>query len=258
MNDKHKSRKKIEAELEYYDKNKYKSSRGWLERWLINLQPMLPSAIDKIIRTLGDIKDRKICEIGCGTGSLTLAMAKKGAVISAVDISETEIRIAEKKNSEFIPEQVTFHKMNVCELDFPDSSFDFVTGMSILHHTDINAIGSEIYRVLKPGGRAIFTEPLAHNPISNLWRKVTPSIRTKNEKPLRYDEIRLIGEKFRKIIYREFALLTLLSSLVYLFTFSRNLKLKSGNWLERKEQSFMSRLPFFKKMSGLVLIEFTK
>jgi len=253
------SRKKIDDEVEFYDhRSGSEPERTWFEKWMVSMHPVLPSAVEKIIKSLGDIRGKNICELGCGTGILTKALLENGAGIEAVDVSEGEIKVARKRNSEFIPHKVNFQIMDVCKLDFPDSSFDFVTGVSILHHVDINTIGNEIYRILKPGGKAVFTEPLAHNPISNLWRKLTPSIRTKNERPLKYSEINKIGKKFKSVKCSEFACLTLLSSLVYLFTFSKKLKNISGEYLGKKEIVLLEKFKFLKKFSGLVLIEFKK
>jgi len=50
--------------------------------------------------------------------------------------------------------------MNAEELKFADDYFDIVCGGAILHHLDLNKALSEIARVLKPDGKAIFVEPL--------------------------------------------------------------------------------------------------
>ena len=45
-------------------------------------------------------------------------------------------------------------------LIYDNDIFDFVLGVSILHHTDVTLVEREIARVLKPGGRALFIEPM--------------------------------------------------------------------------------------------------
>jgi ubiquinone/menaquinone biosynthesis C-methylase UbiE len=233
-------------------------AKSWLEKWMISLQPAFPKATERILNSLGQIKDKRICEIGCGTGILTRELALSGGMISAVDVSGGELKIAGERNREFMINRVSFHKMDVCSMEFEDESFDFVVGISILHHVDKTRISHEIYRILKPGGRAVFTEPLRHNPISDLWRRFTPSIRTKNEAPLSYQEIEEIGKPFREVKCREFACLTLLSSLAYLFTFSKRLKNKTGDLLARWEIPVLRKCKFLRRFSGLVLIEYIK
>jgi ubiquinone/menaquinone biosynthesis C-methylase UbiE len=259
MNEKPTTPNTVKDEESFYDHDYFTSpGKSGFEKWLISLQPALPKATEKILEALGQIKDRRICEIGCGTGILTRELALKGAIISAVDISSEELKIAQERNREFIPELVSFHKGDVCSLDFEDESFDLVAGISILHHVDQSRISREIHRILKPGGRAVFTEPLGHNPISNLWRKFTPSIRTKNEWPLRYKEIEEMGNLFRVVKYREFACLTLISSLVFLFTFSKKLKNRAGDVLARWEVPVLRKCKPLRRFSGLILIEYIK
>src|SRR3546814_1101008 len=74
--------------------------------------------------------------------------------------------------------------MNAEAMTFPDDSFDLVFGSGIIHHLDIDRAFGEIARVLRPGGRAVFIEPLGLNPAIELYRRFTPSARTPDEHPL--------------------------------------------------------------------------
>jgi len=103
------------------------------------------------------------------------------------------------------------------ELDFPDEMFDFVFGHSMLHHTDLELVRTQVYRVLKPGGKAVFLEPLGHNLAVNLFRKFTPGRRTSTEKPLMIDDIMYFAEPFSTLEHREFNFLTLIGFYHYLW-----------------------------------------
>jgi SAM-dependent methyltransferase len=48
---------------------------------------------------------------------------------------------------------------------------------AVLHHLDLEVALGEVRRVLKKGGLAVFSEPLAHNPLVRLFRAVTPFAR---------------------------------------------------------------------------------
>lgn len=100
-------------------------------------------------------------ELGCGTGLFTELFAKSEAYITAVDISEELLAQAEKRN---LPKnRVKF----VCERfeEFDSAGvFDAVVGSSVLHHLDIEPTLTNIYRLLKPGGRMVFAEPNMLNP----------------------------------------------------------------------------------------------
>ena len=101
--------------------------------------------------------------------------------------------------------------MNAEDLKFDDDYFDIVCGGAILHHLDLNKALSEITRVLKPDGKAIFVEPLGHNPLINLYRRFTPSLRTKDEHPLLMRDLKLMRDYFHQVDVRYFHLLSLLA-----------------------------------------------
>ena len=231
---------------------------SWLERWIISLYPTMPNHIDRLLASLGQVSGKRICEIGCGGGGLTCELARRGAHVSASDISSEAVSLARKNNEKFIPEQVEVQEMDACDLFYSDGSFDFVVGISILHHLDICKAAGEINRVLKPGGKAVFVEPLAHNPISNLWRKLSPSARTPDERPLSYHEISAMSKNFSSMECQEYALLTLLSSLVYLITHNHQAKVRSAELIAKFEPAFLEICRPLKRYSGAILIEFTK
>jgi len=59
-----------------------------------------------------------------------------------------------------------------------------VCGSGTLHHLYIDAAFKELVRVLKPNGCVVFFEPLGHNFLINLYRKLTPSMHSEDEHPL--------------------------------------------------------------------------
>lgn len=89
--------------------------------------------------------------------------------------------------------------MNAEKLELPDNSFDIICGVAILHHLDFHKSFAEIARTLRPGGEAIFREPLAHNPLINLYRRRTPQLRTPDEHPFYMRELKLLEQYFGKV-----------------------------------------------------------
>ena len=228
------------------------------ERWLMSLRPAMPNATDRLLTALGQVNDKHICEIGCGRGELTRELATRGARVSAIDVSAEAVRITQEMNKEFVPKQVEVQEMDACNLLYSDESFDLAIGVNVLHHVDIVKAAEEISRVLKPGGKGVFVEPLTHNPISNVWRRLTPTFRTADEWPLSYPEIREMGRHFSSVNCQEFALLTLLTSFVYLITHSYTAKQRSAELLARLEPRFLRVCKPLRRYSGMILIEFTK
>ncbi|RZB30168.1 MAG: hypothetical protein SRB1_02448 [Desulfobacteraceae bacterium Eth-SRB1] len=124
---------------------------------------------------LGNIKaGRKVLELGCGTGEFTKRIAETGVDITGVDISPDLLKIATGRIKN---KTVRFQIQNVEKMDFDDESFDIVFGSSILHHLNLKQALLEIYRVLREGGRIVFTEPNMLNPQIWLERNI-PAIRS--------------------------------------------------------------------------------
>ena len=118
---------------------------------------------------LGNHK-RLVLEIGCGTGLFTKELSRTDNTIVAVDISDTLIIEAKER----IPStNVNFVVGNAYETEFKSESFDFIVGSSSLHHLDVDSAFKEFARILKPGGKMMFTEPNMMNPQVALTKKVS-------------------------------------------------------------------------------------
>jgi ubiquinone/menaquinone biosynthesis C-methylase UbiE len=97
----------------------------------------------------------KALEIGCGMGTDGAQFADAGADYTGVDLTDAAIDLA-KKRFELSGLKGEFRVADAENLDFADESFDLVYAHGVLHHTpDIQSAINEIYRVLKPGGRAM-------------------------------------------------------------------------------------------------------
>ena len=100
-------------------------------------------------------KGLRVLEIGCGLGTDGAEFAKAGADYTGVDLTEAAVDLA-RKRFELSGLSGQFRKADAENLDFADDSFDLVYSHGVLHHTpDTAGAIREVYRVLKPGGRAI-------------------------------------------------------------------------------------------------------
>ncbi|HEV8658840.1 MAG TPA: class I SAM-dependent methyltransferase [Thermoanaerobaculia bacterium] len=143
-----------------------------------------------------DCAGKQVLEYGCGIGSYARRLAERGAFVQGIDISPEAIERARSSAAGIAEEKLRFAVADAEALQFGPGSFDMVCGTGILHHLDISRALSEIRRVLRRGGRAVFYEPIAHNPIVNLYRILTPSKHTADEHPLTMSDIRSIESSF--------------------------------------------------------------
>ena len=148
----------------------------------------------------GNVAGKDVLEYGCGINSDGLALAAEGARVTGIDISPVAIEESNGLAKEQgLTDRVAYHVMNAEELTFPDNSFDLVCGIGILHHLDLEKGYSEVARVLRPGGYAVFHEPLGHNPLINRFRNRTPHLRTQDEHPLLREDLRRAKDYFSEV-----------------------------------------------------------
>lgn len=151
---------------------------------------------------------RDALEYGCAKGEKSLRWAGRGARISGIDISEEAVRIA-NAGARKASLDAEFFAMNAEQMDFADGSFDVVFGEGILHHLHLDKAYAEIARVLRTEGRAVFVEPMGHNPALNLYRKLTPAMRTEDEHPLLMRDLALLKGFFDTVEVHYFHVATL-------------------------------------------------
>ncbi len=101
-----------------------------------------------------DGRNQRLLEVGCGIGVDSIQLAKRGYQVTAVDLTENALSVAER----FAAHRgvtIDFRLGNAEGLDFPDQSFDAVYSFGVLHHTpDVGRSVAEVHRVLRPGGTA--------------------------------------------------------------------------------------------------------
>lgn len=154
---------------------------------------------------------RRVLEYGCGPGSSAFELARRGAIVTAIDLSGVAIeRALDRARVEGL-DGIDFRQMNAEALEFADETFDLICGSAILHHLELRRAYGELARTLKPDGRAIFVEPLGHNPLIRLYRRGTPHLRTVDEHPLFMRDLRLAREYFGVVEQRSFQLQTFLA-----------------------------------------------
>lgn len=142
--------------------------------------------------TFSEISGKKVLEVGCSSGSDALAYSEFASSYVGVDISDEAISNCRKLGID----NAEFYCTDGHNLPIEDQAVDCVIVKGVLHHMDLATAFSEIRRVLKIGGVLIFIEPLGMNPLFQLYRLLTPSARTPDERPFTSTDLRLMSSFF--------------------------------------------------------------
>lgn len=96
----------------------------------------------------------KVLDVGCGGGFLSNYLAKEGLSVTGIDLSESSLAIATRKDE---TRTVNYIKANAYEMPFEDGSFDVITSTDFLEHVDEpKRVLREVARCLKTGGLFFF------------------------------------------------------------------------------------------------------
>ncbi|MGH2796126.1 MAG: methyltransferase domain-containing protein [Thermoleophilaceae bacterium] len=116
---------------------------------------------------LGPVDGLHVLELGCGAGDLSLELLRRGARLTALDVSPGMVELARARAGA----EARFLTAAAERTGLPDASFDRVVGKWVLHHVDVAEAADEIHRVLRPGGRAVFFENQDRNPLLRSARR---------------------------------------------------------------------------------------
>jgi ubiquinone/menaquinone biosynthesis C-methylase UbiE len=209
-----------------------------------------------------ELSGKDVLECACGTGRFTTALAERAGRVESFDISPESVKITKARVERDGLKNVQVQVAAMEELPYQDHSFDIVVGLFILHHlADLEQGIRQVSRVLRPGGKAVFYETSASNPILMFWRQHLagrwgiPKLGTKDEHPLTSADLRTISSAFQGIAaiswprFRFFG--KLYFQLFRRFKIAKPLFLKMDELLERF-------FPFLRKHSYQVMVTLTK
>ena len=100
--------------------------------------------------------DASIAEIGCGTGQMSLYLARADRNVVALDLSREALALGAAAARRYGTRQVRFVECDLAHLPLRDAAFDIVYCSGVLHHTpDPRAAFASVARAVKPGGHVI-------------------------------------------------------------------------------------------------------
>ena len=100
--------------------------------------------------------DARIAEIGCGTGQMSLYLARADREIVALDLSREALKLGTDAARRYGTDKVKFVEADLTRLPLREGAFDLVYSSGVLHHTpDPRAAFGQIVRAAKPGGLVV-------------------------------------------------------------------------------------------------------
>jgi SAM-dependent methyltransferase len=162
-------------------------------------------------RKLGRVDGMPVLDFGCGHGMAAVVLARAGARVTAFDLSPGYVAEA-RRRAAANGVAVEFVQADGERLPFADGAFRRVWGNAVLHHLDLRVAARELYRILSPGGVAVFCEPWGENPVLDWARRCLAyprKERTPDERPLRRRDLSVLREVFPSLEVEGFQLLSM-------------------------------------------------
>lgn len=144
------------------DETRREFEASFVEAQFYNKQTQDSEHLEKILSAIQIKNDRRILDIGCGSGYLTFPIAKmnQDAQVIGLDIVTNTLKQNEERAEADGLCNLKFVSYDGMTFPFKDASFDLVVSRYALHHfPEIEKSMCEVARVLKPGGRLFISDP---------------------------------------------------------------------------------------------------
>jgi len=215
-----------------------------------------PFPTEYVFHLLGDVSGKVVLDLGCGNGENSILLAFRRPNLVGIDVSESLLCLARRRFAlNGVAGPAIFVASSAHDLALPDESVDVVVGIAILHHLDLKLAAREVNRILKPGGRAIFQEPVRESRALRFIRGLIP-YRTPDvspfERPLTEAELRMFARGLRACHGRAFSLPFV--NVVAIVPFL-------AKWLPlayRLDNAILKRAPFLRRYASTRVIELQK
>lgn len=206
---------------------------------------------------LGRIAGKELLDYGCGMGEESVYFARLGARVTAIDISDIGVATL-KRRAEAHKLDIRAFEMRGDPTSFASASFDRIHGMGILHHVGIDRALAEVWRLLRPGGVAVFLEPMGDNSKVEAAKEFLMKHArflgdfdevTDHEHNLTWSEIETATRRFSRTFTHPYHLL---------YRLKRFLPQRSLDAVRRFDHAALAMMPSLRGIAGGVAIQVVK
>jgi SAM-dependent methyltransferase len=248
-------RRRLLSERDFHDRQAQQRAQALRSRdlrfsdeWYLTHESWIAPAF----AALGDVRGKRVLDLGCGHGMASVVLARRGAQVTACDLSPGYLREA-RARADANGVNVRFIACNGERLPFADGAFERIWGNAILHHLDLVQATAELHRILAPGGIAVFCEPWAGNRWLEMARRRLPypgKQRTADETPMSARDLAVLRRAFPDLRVRGYQLLSMLGRVV------KQPTVQAG--LMRCDAFLLRRLPGWQRYCRYVVVTLRK
>ena len=164
--------------------------------------PDLALNLDACLAQFGMKEQEVVLDVGCGTGNLTMALLRRLGLsgrIVAIDISKQMLEQARKKVGDT---RVTWHQASAGKIPVGDKKIDRVLCFSVWPHLeDPDAVATEFYRVLRPGGFLHIWHLISRDKVNRIHQEADPSVH--------HDRLAPVGETASLLKKNRFSMISM-------------------------------------------------
>lgn len=209
------------------------------------------------LNRIGDPAGKRILEVGSGTGALSVYLALCGAQVTGIDVSDENAQLSQRRaRVNGVAGLTDFRAVPVEHMDDPDGSYDAIIGNQVLHHFELDEAMPNIRRMLRPGGVAVFCEPVLLLPGPLRWlrdtrlvKRVLPKrVDTPTERSVSLDDVAIIRRVFPNAQAHPFQLLARVQNFIELSDFW-------FGFLSTLDRNALRRVPALRQLSRFVVFE---
>ena len=211
---------------------------------------------------MGDLRGKRVLDVGCGIGTHLVWLARNGAEVTGIDVSEKRVYEARRlAKNEGLEDRISVYLRDAEKSGFPDESFDLIYGQDVLMYFEgtFGPFINEMRRVLKSGGSFIFVEPLDGHPVARFYRKyIAPKdwkIFTHNF-GIRYLED--FRQAFGRVEYKTFYLFGFFVYALKVYTPFYGLFSMVDGFLNRIDSAFMKAFPGSRRFGWRIVLSARK